>query len=482
MTYSERTRWQAFAIAVSVAALTILDLSKVNVGIPAIEDAFGAGPTEVQLIVAGYVLAFGVVLVPAGRWGDLNSRRRMFLAGLVVFLLASLFCAIAPSVEILIGSRILQGVSAGLLMPQVLGLTQQLFQGPARGRAFGIFGAVIGLATAFGPTLGGLFVSLGSDDLGWRLIFWMNVPLVMLLFPFAYKLLPRTQPASNGPADLDIVGTALLGLGVLSLMLPFVLTTGGPDDDPARWWFLAAFAGVAALFLAWERRYQSSGRTGIIDFALFRIRSYRNATVLAMAYFAAMPATFLTLTLFLQMGLELAAVYAGMVTIPFALASAVTSFYSGRVVERFGRLIVVVGLVGVLVGFGGAVAAALLLPPLAVPWAMALAMLIAGAGGGAVIAPNQTLALAEVPVSSGGVAGSIGQVGQRVGTAVGLAAATSAFYATVYREEGVLPQVVVFEDAYRNAALVVGLFLAIALTMALIDLRARRSGRVPDRV
>ncbi|HET8957876.1 MAG TPA: MFS transporter [Microcella sp.] len=482
VTYSDRTRWQAFSIAVAVASLTILDLSKVNVGIPAIEDAFGAGPTEVQLIVAGYVLAFGVVLVPAGRWGDLNSRRRMFLGGLIVFLAASLFCAIAPSVEILIGSRILQGVSAGLLMPQVLGLTQQLFQGPERGRAFGIFGAVIGLSTAFGPTLGGLFVSLAGDDLGWRLIFWMNVPLVMLLWPFAYKLLPRTQPASDGPRDLDIVGTLLLGATVLALMLPFVLTTGSPDDTPARWWFLALFAAVAAGFVAWERRYLASGRTAIIDFALFRIRSYRNATLLAMAYFAAMPATFLTLTLFLQMGLELAAVYAGMVTIPFALASAVTSFYSGKVVEKFGRLIVVVGLVGVLIGFSGAVAAALFLPAIAVPWAMALAMLIAGAGGGAVIAPNQTLALAEVPVTSGGVAGSIGQVGQRVGTAVGLAAATSAFYATIYAEEGSFSQLIVYQDAYRNAAFVVVFFVAIALTMALIDLRARVAGRVPDRV
>lgn len=482
VTYSDRTRWQAFAIAVAVASLTILDLSKVNVGIPAIEQALGAGPTEVQLIVAGYVLAFGVVLVPAGRWGDLNSRRRMFLAGLVVFLLASLFCAIAPSVEVLIASRILQGISAGLLMPQVLGLTQQLFQGPARGRAFGIFGAVIGLSTAFGPTLGGLFVSLGSDDVGWRLIFWMNVPLVLLLFPFAYKLLPRTQPASDGPADLDLVGTALLGAGVLALMLPFVLTTGSPDDNPARWWFLSVFVAIAALFIAWERRYLAAGRTAIVDFTLFRIHSYRNATVLAVAYFAAMPATFLTLTLFLQLGLDLPAVYAGMVTIPFALASAVTSFYSGKVVDRYGRLIVVVGLVGVLAGFGGAVASALLLPPIAVPWAMAVAMLVAGAGGGAVIAPNQTLALAEVPVTSGGVAGSIGQVGQRVGTAVGLAAAVSAFYATVYREEGMFSQLVVYQDAYRNAGAVIVLFVSIALIVALVDLRARRAGRVPDGV
>ena len=478
--YSDRTRWQAFAVAVSVASLTILDLSKVNVGIPAIEEAFGAGPTEIQLIVAGYVLAFGIVLVPAGRFGDLHSRRRMFLIGLVVFLIASLLCAIAPTVEFLAASRILQGVSAGLLMPQVLGLIQQLFTGAARGRAFGIFGAVIGLATAFGPTLGGLLIGIGGPDLGWRLIFWMNVPLVIALFPVAYKLLPRTQPSTGAAKDLDLVGAALLGATVLSLMLPFVLTTGAPSDDPARWWWLAAFAGLATLFVGWERRYTAGGRSAIVDFSLFRIGGYRNGTLIATFYFAAMPATFLILSLFLQLGLGLEPVYAGMVTIPFALASAVTSWYSGKIVATWGRSIVVLGLVGVVVGFGGVLASAFLLPADVSPWAVAAFMTIAGAGGGAVIAPNQTLTLADVPVTSGGVAGSIGQVGQRVGTAVGIAAATAAFYATIYAEEGTVGQLMVYQDAFRNAAFIILTFVGLALLLAVLDLRGRRAGTLAN--
>lgn len=476
----DRTRWRAFAVAVSVASLTILDLSKINVGVPAIEDAFGAGPTEIQIIIAGYILAFGVVLVPAGRWGDQNSRRRMFLFGLVVFLIASLLCAVAPTVEVLAGSRILQGVSAGLLMPQVLGLIQQLFQGPARGRAFGVFGAVIGLSTAFGPTIGGLFVDLGGDDLGWRLIFWMNVPLVVGLFPFAYRLLPRTQPAPSGTRELDLVGTALLGIAVLSLMLPFVLTTGGPDDDPARWAWLAVFALAGAVFLWWEARYARSGRSAIVDFALFRVTSYRNGTLLAIAYFGAMPAMFLTLTLFLQLGQGLAAVFAGMVTIPFALMLAVSSLYAGRVVERYGRGLVVTGLAVVFLGFGLVLMAALLLPAAVVPWAVAVGMGIAGSGAGAVIAPNQTLALADIPVTSGGVAGSIQQVGQRVGTAVGLAAATAAFYVTVYAETETETEIVVYQDAFLHATLVILGFVVIALGFGLADLRARAVGHMRD--
>src|SRR3712207_5229167 len=140
--FDDRTRWRAFSVCVAVAALTILDLSKVNVGLPSIEDAFRAGPTELQAIVAGYALAFGLVLVPAGRLGDIHSRRTMFLVGITAFTVTSLLCAIAPTVELLMVGRFLQGVAAGIPMPQVVGLTQQLFQGAERGRAVGLFGAM----------------------------------------------------------------------------------------------------------------------------------------------------------------------------------------------------------------------------------------------------------------------------------------------------------------------------------------------------
>lgn len=263
----DRTKWRAFAICVSVAALTILDLSKVNVGLPSIEEALDAGPTALQLIVAGYALAFGLILVPAGRYGDLHSRRRMFMIGLSVFGAASLACAVAPSVGILIGGRILQGIAAGLLMPQVIGLIQQLFVGKERGRAFGLFGAIIGLSTAFGPTLGGLLIAIGGPEDGWRLLFWMNVPLAIILLPIAARLLPKQQPHEAGAGSLDPVGIVFLGLAVLSLMLPFVLTTGSPGDDPARWWLLVAFAVFAGLFAWWEGRYQRAGKTPVVDFS-----------------------------------------------------------------------------------------------------------------------------------------------------------------------------------------------------------------------
>ncbi|NQX26854.1 MFS transporter [Microbacteriaceae bacterium VKM Ac-2854] len=470
----EKAKWRAFAVCIAVAALTILDLSKVNVGLPSIEKSLGADASQLQLIVAGYALAFGLALVPAGRLGDLRSRKLLFLIGLSGFTIASLLCAIAPNIELLVVARFVQGVAAGTQMPQVLGLVQQLFQGPARARAFGVFGATIGVSTAFGPTLGGLLIALGGEQDGWRLLFWMNIPLGIAAILFAWRLLPARQAKPARGGSLDPIGLGLLGVTIVAFMLPFLLTTGSSSDSPYRWfWLLGALLGGFA-FVRWERRYAARGHTPVIDFALFRTSSYRNGILVATSYFAAVPAIFLLTTLFLQQGLGLAPVFAGMVSIPFALTSAVSAWYGGKLVQRYGRGLVVVGICTVIVGFTLVLLAAELLPAELVPYGMGAAMLVAGAGGGTVVSPNQTLTLAEVPPAEGGVAGSIGQLGQRVGTAVGVAAASAVFFATLASEQGMSEGLTGYHDAFRNGYLVAIGLIALALVLGLLDLRGRR--------
>ncbi|MBF0671501.1 MAG: MFS transporter [Salinibacterium sp.] len=474
---SDRARWQAFAVCSAAAALTILDLSKVNVALPSIEASLGGGPSELQLIIAGYALAMGLVLVPAGRLGDIHSRKLFFGIGLSIFVATSIMCAVAPTIEILVLGRMLQGVAAGIHMPQILGLIQQLFQGPERGKAFGLFGAIIGLATAFGPTLGGLLIAVGGEEDGWRLTFWMNVPLGLLALAFALWRLPAQQHHETKRTEIDLIGVLLLGATVFGLMLPFVLTTGGPSDDPARWWWLLLFAAAGATFVWWENRYVVSGKSPVIDFGLFRLTSYRNGVLIATAYFAATPAIFLINTLFLQNGLGVSAVFAGMVSIPFALVSAYTSAVGGRHVATMGRRLVLTGLVLVGVGFGASIPVALLAPPALVPWLLAALMGVAGAGGGLVISPNQTITLTDVPVVQGGVAGSIAQVGQRVGTAVGVAVASSAFFSTIYREEATESLRNAFSHAYAFGMLAALGLVGIALVFAIADLRSARGVR-----
>jgi MFS family permease len=478
---SPAKRWRAFWVCVSVAALTILDLSKVNVALPSIEAAFGAGSTELQLIVSGYVLTFGLFLVPMGRIGDQRSRRALFLIGLSVFTVASVACALAPDTATLLVARLIQGMAAGTQMPQVLGLIQQLFQGKERGRAFGLFGATIGISTAFGPTLGGLAIALGGADDGWRWIFWMNLPLGLAAIAAAVWLLPNTRTRSRRPLALDPIGLVLFALTVVALMWPFLFTTGSPDDDPRRWWLLVLFVLVGAGFIAWERRYESRGKQPLIPLGLFTVASYRNGTILQAAYFTAAPSMFLLTTLYLQSGLHIEPVFAGMVTIGFALASAVSSWVGGILVGTYGRPVVVWGLGLVLACVAGLVATALYVPDAATPFVMAGVMVIGGIGGGLVISPNQTLTLADIPVRQGGLAGSVGQLGQRIGTAVGTAIALALFYATVYREQDAEVDAVVFHDAYGFGMVSVGVAVAIAFVISVVDLSARRrSQKIAD--
>lgn len=475
ITLSASQRWRAFWVCVAVAALTILDLTKVNVALPSIEAAFDASSTELQLIVSGYVLTFGLALVPAGRIGDQRSRRALFIIGLTLFAVTSVVCALAPDTSVLLAARLVQGIAAGIQMPQVIGLTQQMFQGEERGKAFGLFGATIGISTAFGPTLGGLMIALGGDQDGWRYIFWMNVPLTLAVLAGVIWLLPKTRQSTPSRLQLDPVGLLLFGIVVVALMAPFLLTTGSPDDNPQRWWLLAGFAVAAAAFVAWERRYAASGRHPLIPLGLFAISSYRNGTLIQAVYFMALPAMFLLTTLFLQLGVGLEPVFAGMVSIGFAVASAASSYLGGRAVTRVGRPLVVWGL-GIMLGSVAALAlVAYTAPAEIVAYAMAAILTIGGVGGGLVIAPNQTLTLADIPVRQGGLAGSVGQLVQRIGTAVGTAVALSLFYAAVFREDdGATAALVIYHDAYAIGMMAVGLFLAIALLLGVIDLSSRR--------
>ena len=471
----DKNKWRAFWVCVVVAAITILDLSKVNVALPSIENALGASSTQLQLIVSGYVLTFGLILVPAGRLGDQRSRKTLFLIGLTLFTLASVACAVAPTAELLLAARLLQGVAAGIQMPQVIGLIQQLFRGPERGRAFGLFGAMIGIATAFGPTLGGLMIALGGSQDGWRYIFWMNVPLGIIALVLAWRILPATSKSGYGRLDLDPIGIAIFGVTVLALMWPFLFTTGAPTDDPNRWWLLVVFVLAAAAFVAWERRYAAGGRAPLVPLKLFRVGSFRNGTLLATVYFAAMPAMFLLTTLYLQLGLGLEPVFAGMVTIGFALTSAFSSWRGGLLVERYGRSLVVVGLAILLVGLGLLMAAAILTPPSITPFVMAAAFLIGGTGGGLVISPNQTLTLHDIPPVEGGLAGSVGQLGQRIGTAIGTAVALSLFYSTLYKERNSGQGTVeLYHHAYGVGMLSATLFFAVAMFIGVVDLGARK--------
>jgi EmrB/QacA subfamily drug resistance transporter len=467
-------RWRALAVCLAIGFITMLDVSIVNVALPSIERSLDAGASQLQLIVAGYTLAFGLVLVPAGRLGDARGRRGLFLVGLTGFAVTSLGAGLSTSDEMLAVMRLLQGASAGMLNPQVVGTIQQLFTGYERGKAFGYFGATIGVSTAIGPALGGLIIQVAGAEHGWRWVFFVNVPVIAVVLPLAVRFLPRRAVGAppgvaraDGRPRLDIPGLALVALTTTAVMVPFVTTTGAGGDDPARWWWLAVAAALAVATVVWERRYQRRTGAAVLDPRVYGEPAFRNGALLGMAYFAGFTAVFLVTTLYLQQIAGFTPLQAGLVGMPFAIASAVAAQQSGRLVADRGRGLVVVGLVLVLIGLIGTDVMIRLVEPPAVAFAVAATQMVAGAGSGLVIAPNQTLTLARVPLDRAGVAGSMLQVGQRVGSALGVAVALSTYYSAL--SSGVEGSV-----AAGRALLITVALVAVALVVGVVDLVARR--------
>src|SRR5689334_14858681 len=224
---SDPRRWIALVVCCSALFMTLLDVSVTNVALPSIGSATGAGPSQLQWIVSGYTLAFGLVPVLAGRLGDDHGRRRMFQVGVAGFAVTSVIAGLAPNPGLLIAARVLQGLSGGLINPQVSGLVQQLFRGPERGRAFGFLGTTVGLGTALGPLVGGALIVLGGPELGWRLVFFINVPVGIVVIALGRRFLPETPP--TGRHRLDVIGSLVLGLATFCVLFGAVQTeSAGP--------------------------------------------------------------------------------------------------------------------------------------------------------------------------------------------------------------------------------------------------------------
>ncbi len=229
-------RWKALAVCLVTGFMTLLDVSIVNVALPSIRSGIGASEADLQWVVSGYALAFGLFLIPSGRLGDARGRRKVFVAGVVLFAVSSLAAGLAPTAEVLVVSRLVQGVGGGLLSPQVSALIQDLFRGKERARAFGLFGTTVGISTAVGPLLGGLIIGgLGVED-GWRWIFFVNLPIGVAAIVLALRWIPADRAGAGRRESLDPVGVLLLGAAVLALLLPLV---EGRQGGAATGWWLA---------------------------------------------------------------------------------------------------------------------------------------------------------------------------------------------------------------------------------------------------
>ncbi|MCP2269975.1 putative arabinose efflux permease, MFS family [Actinokineospora diospyrosa] len=448
--------WRVLAVCLAAGVTTLVDQSVLTIALPSMRDSLSAGDTDVQWIISGYSLTFGLALVPGGSLGDARGRRGLFLLGLAVFLVCAVVAATGAGAGTVIAARLVQGAGAGLVNSQVIGTIQDVFHGVERTRALGMYAVVAGVSGALGPALGGALVWLAGPTTGWRWCLLLSVPFGLVTLWFAARRLPRSTRTT--PGRLDGWGLLCVGALTVSLMMPFITGT-----HIAAW--VATAVGSTGALVVLHRRRVRQGKAPLIHPALTRSAPYILGTAVAMAQFGSAMAAGLVLVLFLQSGLGMSALTAAAVTLPSAVAMVAASAIAWRVVRRIGAHAVSLGTaVGIVTLLVGAILVATL-PVAVLPVALAVVQLAWGAANGLALSPNQARVLQHAPAEAAGVAGGILQMAQQVAAAVCLSAVSG-----VYLRSGTA------EGAFVAASVVCAGLLGGALVVCVV--LARWEGRV----
>jgi len=408
--------WAILAVLCVGLFMILLDGTIVNIAIPSIMGELDTGLSGVEWVMNAYVLAFAVTLVTLGRFGDLYGRRRLFVSGMVLFTAASLACGLAPGIGWLIAFRVAQGLGGAAMMPATLSIVAAVFPAERRGAAMGVWGGVSGLATAIGPSLGGLIV----DSASWRWIFLINIPIGFVGVALALRIVPesRDQAAVD---TLDLPGVALVSAGLFCLT--FALVEGqrlGWSSATIVGLLIAAAVGLLLFYLR-----ETRVRQPLIDFALFRHVNFLAGNLTGLLLSAGMMGVFFTVPIFLQTALDYSALRAGLVMSPMSIVIIFAAPLAGRLSDRVGsRWIVAGGLF--LLAFGIAWMAGLL------PWTEALApdttaaalmapFVLSGIGIGLSIAPVTSAVMATAPPERVGNASGVLSTTRQVGSLMGIA-------------------------------------------------------------
>ena len=455
-----RSRWSALAVLMFGTFMFVLDFFIVNVALPSIQHGLRAGEGAVEWVVAGYAIATAVLLVTGGRLGDRFGRRRVFTVGLVIFIATSAACALAPDPGVLVAARVVQGVGAALMAPNILSILGVVYTGPDRVRAISVYGMVMGLAATSGQLIGGILIRTDVAGLGWRTIFWINVPIGVAALLAAPRLIPESRD-QNG-ARLDLTGVALITACLIAVVLPLV--EGRQAGWPAwSWAMLGAAVPLAIAFGVHQRRKADRGGVPLLNPRIFASWPLRAGLLTQTVFWCQQAAGYLVLGLYLQQGRGLSPLTAGGVFTFLAAGYLATSFRAPALTMRFGRSVIAAGaLIAALgdvalylatahAGTGGSVA-----------WLFP-GLLLLGAGQGLCITPLTTTVLSHAdPATAGSVAGAL-STAQQVGNSVGVAVTGVLFFGALSQGYG---------PAFERSVLQMGvLLLAVAALTRLMPAR-----------
>lgn len=416
-------RWFVFAVVVIANVMDLMDATIVNVAGPSIRSELGGGTSTLQWLSAGYTLAFAIFLITGARLGDMFGRRRLFLIGSAGFTVMSAACAAAPSINVLIIFRVLQGAFGALLIPQGIGMLKESFEDDEMGKVFGVFGPMLALSGLAAPILAGVLVEADLWGTGWRLVFLINVPIGVAAFAGAVRVLPRT--VTHPGIRLDVPGMLLIGAALTAIIYPLI--QGQADGWPA-WTFVMLGGGALLMgaFAIWERRHDGDP---LIERSLLANRTYISGLLVLVCFFGAFAGMILCVSLFAQLGLGLSPVQAGLMLMAIIGGMLVGMGASFALVARLGRHLLHVGMAIVAVGIvvlaltvtGASTASTLGLSP---------GLFLIGLGAGASAGQLFEFIIAGVGMKEVGSASGVLEAVQQLGSAVGVAALGTIFFSS----------------------------------------------------
>ena len=475
-----RWRWVAFGAVITAAVMDLLDSTITQVAAPTIRRELGGSYAVIEWVTAAYALAMAVGLLTGGRLGDIFGRRRVLLTGMAGFVVASAACAAAQSASELIAARAAQGLLGAIMLPQVFGLIRDLFQAHEMGKAFGVYGPVMGLSAMLGPIASGGLISASVFGTGWRMIFLVNVPVGLAALLLGARTLPAGA-AFCGDAEagrtrrgrLDLPGAALAGAGMFLLVFP--LAQGHSLGWPG-WLYgmLAASVLVLAGFGWYQIRRQRAGLDPLVEPSVFRHRPYRAGIVFSLVFTGSLGGIVMIFNVFLQNGLGFSPWHSAVTTAPWAAGAFIGSAAGGIAMSKLGRRVLHAGLVvetagllaiyAVLRGAGGGVSTVDLLAP----------MIVGGIGMGMVFVPLFDIVMAGVRPRQMGSASGVLQTVNSLGMSLGIAGIGAIFFALV---GGPGRHVPVYLNAAEWTALATAGLLACSFAVAFgLPRRAREQG------
>jgi len=422
------TPWRAVSVAMAGAFMAILDTFIVLVALPTIQHGLHASDAQIQFVVAGYQIIYAVMMITGARLGDRYGRRLVFTAGMALFTLASAGCAAAPGPATLIGARLVQGLGASLMFPQVFSMIQVLVPAERRSQVLGVFGAVIGGASVFGQLIGGLLISANLFHSTWRPVFWVNVPVGLLALLLAVRWIPENR--SEQSRRLDLAGAGVLTIVILLVIVPLI--EGRQLGWPAwTWASLAAGLAMLAVFIRVERGVAARGGSPLVALRVFSERAFSLGVLLVLAVYAGLSSFFLVLSLVLQDGLRLSPLGAGLVYLPEAAVFFAASLIAGRLGPDRSRTLLRTGILVLILGYGAVIAVAALAGGRLGFWEIIPCLTVQGIGAGLVVTPLFGAILSRIRPEETGTAAGVLSTAQQLGGSIGVAVIGVLFFDTL---------------------------------------------------